>query len=40
MNAENLEALGAQRLAPLLLDVAEKDAPTEGRLRLGLLPKE
>ncbi len=36
LNAENLEALGARRLAELLLNVAEKDALTERRLRLEL----
>jgi len=36
LNAENLEALGAQRLAELLMDIAEGDAATKRRLRLEL----
>jgi hypothetical protein len=36
LNAENLEALGAERLAKLLMDVAEGDAATKRRLRLEL----
>lgn len=36
LNAENLEALGAQRLAELLMDIAEGDAATKRRLRLAL----
>lgn len=36
LNAENLQALGAERLAKLLMDVAEGDAATKRRLRLEL----
>lgn len=36
LNAENLEALGVQRLAKLLMDIAEGDAATKRRLRLEL----
>jgi hypothetical protein len=36
LNATNLEALGAQRLAELLIDIAESDAATKRRLRLEL----
>jgi len=36
LNAENLEALGARRLANLLMDIAEGDAATKRRLRLEL----
>ena len=36
LNAENLEALGAQRLAQLLMDLADGDAATKRRLRLEL----
>jgi hypothetical protein len=36
LNATNLEALGAQRLAELLMDIAEGDAATKRRLRLEL----
>ena len=40
LNAENLEALGAQRLAELLMDIAEGDAATKRRLRLELTAQE
>lgn len=40
LNTENLEALGAQRLAELLMDIAEGDAATKRRLRLELTAKE
>ena len=30
LNAENLEALGAQRLAELLMDITEGDVATSG----------
>ena len=40
LNAENLEALGAQRLAESLMDVAMGDAATKRRLRLELLARE
>jgi hypothetical protein len=40
LNAENLEALGAQRLAELLMDIAEGDAATKRRLRLELAARE
>lgn len=36
LNAKNLEALGAERLAELLMEVAEADAVTKRRLRLEL----
>lgn len=36
LNAQNLEALGAERLAKLLMDVAEGDVATKRRLRLEL----
>jgi hypothetical protein len=36
LNAENLEALGAQRLAQLLMDIADGDPATKRRLRLEL----
>src|SRR4051794_36243284 len=36
VNAENLAALGAQRLAAILMDLAEHDAETKRRLRLEL----
>jgi len=36
VNAENLAALGAQRLAAILMDLAEHDADTKRRLRLEL----
>jgi hypothetical protein len=37
LNAENLKALGAQRLAELLMDIADGDAATKRRLRLELI---
>ncbi len=40
LNAENLEALGGQRLAALLMDIAEDDAAVKRRLRLELAAKE
>jgi hypothetical protein len=40
LNAENLEALGAQRLAELLMDIAEGNAATKRRLRLELTAQE
>lgn len=40
LNAENLEALGAQRLAELLMDIAEGDAATKRRLRLELTAQQ
>jgi len=40
LNAENLAALGARRLAELLMDIAEGDAATKGRLRLELTAQE
>jgi len=40
LNAKNLEALGAQRLAELLMDAAEGDAATKRRLRLELAAQE
>ena len=40
LNADNLEALGAKRLAELLMDIAEGDAATKRRLRLELAAKE
>src|SRR5215210_4655456 len=36
VNADNLAALGAQRLAAILMDLAEQDAETKRRLRLEL----
>src|SRR3954470_2886106 len=36
VNAENLAALGAERLASILMDLAEHDADTKRRLRLEL----
>ena len=36
VNAENLEALGAKRLAELLLELGDEDAEIKRRLRLGL----
>src|SRR3954452_3863337 len=36
VNAENLAALGAERLAAILMDLAEQDAETKRRLRLEL----
>lgn len=40
LNAENLEALGARRLAELLMDIAEGNAATKRRLRLELTARE
>jgi hypothetical protein len=40
LNAENLEELGAKRLAELLMDIAEGDAATKRRLRLELTAQE
>ncbi|MFO1098344.1 MAG: hypothetical protein U1E81_08740 [Xanthobacteraceae bacterium] len=40
LNAENLEALGAQRLAELLIDIAEGNATVKRRLRLELTAKK
>jgi hypothetical protein len=40
LNAENLQALGAQRLAELLMDIADGDAATMRRLRLELTAHE
>lgn len=40
LNFDNLEALGAKRLAELLMDIAENDAATHRRLRLELAAKE
>jgi hypothetical protein len=40
LTAENLEALGAQRLAELLMDIAEGDAAVKRRLRLELAARE
>src|SRR5215207_1053506 len=36
VNAENLAALGAERPASILMDLAEQDADTKRRLRLEL----
>lgn len=36
LSADNLETLGARRLAELLMEVAKQDAPTARRLRLEL----
>src|SRR5260221_13690222 len=36
LTPENLEALGARRLAELLVEIAEGDAPIKRRLRLEL----
>src|SRR3954468_10796102 len=36
VNAENLAALGAERLASILVDLADQDADTKRRLRLEL----
>ena len=36
VNAENLETLGANRLATLLMEAAERDAGIKRRLRLEL----
>lgn len=40
LTAENLEALGAQRLAEMLMEVAEGDAVVKRRLRLELAARE
>ena len=40
LNLDNLEALGAKRLAKLLMDVAESDAATNRRLQLELAAHE
>jgi hypothetical protein len=40
LNTANLEALGAKRLAELLMEIAEEDAATKRRLRLELAAKE
>lgn len=40
LNAENLEALGAQHLAELLMEIAAGDAATKRRLRLELTARE
>jgi hypothetical protein len=40
LTAENLEALGARRLAELLIDIAEDDAAVKRRLRLELAARE
>ncbi|MBX6329134.1 MAG: hypothetical protein IRY89_11220 [Pseudolabrys sp.] len=40
LTAENLEALGAKRLAELLMDIAEDDAAVKRRLRLELAARE
>lgn len=40
LTAKNLEALGAKRLAELLMDIAESDVATKRRLRLELAAKE
>ncbi len=40
LNAENLEAMGAKRLAELLIDIAEGDVATKRRLRLELAARE
>jgi hypothetical protein len=40
LTAENLEALGAERLAGLLMEIAEGDAATQRRLRLELAARE
>jgi hypothetical protein len=37
LNAENLEALGASRLAQLLIEISEDDAAAKRRLRMELL---
>jgi hypothetical protein len=36
LNAQNLEALGAKRLAELLIDISSGDAAAKRRLRLAL----
>jgi hypothetical protein len=40
LKTANLEALGAKRLAELLMEIAEEDAATKRRLRLELAAKE
>jgi hypothetical protein len=40
LNLDNPEALGAKRLAELLMELAENDAATNRRLRLELAVKE
>jgi Family of unknown function (DUF6880) len=40
LNAKNLEALGAQRLAELLIDISAGDASAKRRLRLELAGAE
>mgnify|MGYP005819365673 CR=1 FL=1 len=40
LDAKNLEALGVQRLAELLMEIAERDAATKRRLRLELTAQE
>lgn len=40
LNLDNLEALGAKRLAELLMDIAENDAATNRRIRLELAANE
>src|ERR1700690_1746501 len=40
VNLDTLEALGAKRLAALLMDLAEDDAAINRRLRLELAAKE
>src|SRR5688572_5955917 len=40
LNAQNLEVLGAQRLAERLMDIAETDAATKRRLRLELTARQ
>lgn len=40
LNAENLEALGVQRLAQLLMDIADGDVATKRRLRLELTAQQ
>ena len=39
VNRDNLEAMGARRLAELLMDFAESDAAVKRRLRLELAAK-
>ncbi|HTO80312.1 MAG TPA: hypothetical protein VMJ31_11115, partial [Methylocystis sp.] len=36
LNAQNLEALGAKRLAELLIEISDGDAAAKRRLRLAL----
>lgn len=40
LNAKNLEALGAQRLAELLIEISTGDAAAKRRLRLELAGAE